>query len=378
MARKPKHPRRKPRTGGIRYKKGRALPWETEFPLGHDQKRYDSFASWEEATAHLDGLVADRDNTEQPRNIAGGSQRLDHFLTAWLESKVGHVKQKTLENYTYFCNLAVGYFGGDKRIDTILREDANKFYLYLHNRKFKDIAQLRMVLAQAFHYAEDEDYIKKNPFRRAKAPETEHRAATVLTKAQRSIMLEAAAIIDPWLAPLWHLYSRVGLRRGEGIGLLWANIDWKEKTISITQQYTYVGGDTVESTPKTKRSRRTFPVPDDIMEMLAALRKAQIERAAQSKSWQLTGLVFTDEDGRRLTVDYIRWRWTKIKERTAVNVRIHDLRHTALYHMEQAGVPESVRMAFAGHSAAAMAKHYADHAAEDLEAMREALKKMGS
>ena len=43
--------------------------------------------------------------------------------------------------------------------------------------------------------------------------------------------------------------------------------------------------------------------------------------------------------------------------------------------MEQDGAPQSVRIAIAGHSAVAMASHYADHAAHDLEAMRRAIEK---
>lgn len=379
MARKPKHPRRKPNTGCIRYKKGRALPWETDILVGHDDRRYDSFASWEEAAAHLDRLVAERDNTDRPRNLAGGSQRLDRFLTDWLTERHPHLKEKTYQNYAYLCDLAVGYFGGERRIDTIERKDAVACYAYFAARGFKDVGQLRMVLAQAFAVAEEEDYVKKNHFRRVKAPPTEHRCGMALTKFQRADMLRVAEDLDEWTAPLWHLYSRVGLRRGEGIGLLWGNINWQDKTISITQQYTDVHNKTVQSTPKTKRSRRTFPVPDDIMDMLARLRKAQAKRAAGNKDWVNNGLVFTDANGGALNVNHIRWRWIQIKKRAGIEprARIHDLRHTALYHMEQAGVPVSVRMAFAGHATARTADDYANHASEDMDAMRAALEKMG-
>ena len=50
---------------------------------------------------------------------------------------------------------------------------------------------------------------------------------------------------------------------------------------------------------------------------------------------------------------------------------IHDLRHTALYHLEQAGVAESTRMALAGHTQPTMAKHYTSHAT--IEDMRRAI-----
>ena len=374
MARK-KHPRRKPNTGALRYREGRALSWEAAFPLGHSEYRYDSFATWQEATAHLDQLVAERDSVEHPRNIPGGTKRLDRFLTDWLFSKKLHIREKTYENYAYLCDLAVGYFGGERRIDTIERKDADACYAYFHGRAFKNVSHLRMVLAQAFKYAEEENYTKGNPFRRAKAPATDHRPGMVLSKMQRATMLKVATELDPALAPIWHLYGRVGLRRGEGMGLLWSNVDWKQKTITITQQYTDVRNRTVKTIPKTARSRRTFPVPDDVMEMLADLFKEQ----ARDTGRIVTGLIFADDQGEHLAVQHIRWRWKQIKKRAALpaNVRIHDLRHTALYHMEQAGIPRSVRMAFAGHTTTRMADKYADHASEDMEAMRAALEKLG-
>lgn len=369
MARRAKRqPRRKPNTGAIRYKQGRTLPYEAAFPLGRGEYRYDAFATREEATAHLDQLTAERDSTDRPRNIAGGAQRFDRFLTDWLTSKKPHIKAKTYEHYEYLCGLAIGYVGGERRIDTLRREDADRLYTYFHDHGFKDIAQMRMVLSQAFTYAEDEDYIKRNPFKRAKAPPVAHRTPIALTKTQRAYLLECAFGTELEIA--WHLYSRMGLRRGEAIGLLWSNINWDARTLTITQQYTTVYSKTVKSTPKTPRSARTFPLPTDI---LAMLRRHQDARVGDA------GLIFTDKHGDPLTVDHVRWRWKQLKKKAgiAVGVRIHDLRHTALYHMEQAGIPESVRMAFAGHSSAAMAKRYTDHAVGDMEALRAALHKMG-
>lgn len=367
MARKAKQPRRKPNTGTIRYKKGRTLPYEAAFPLEGSEYRYDAFATRSEAATHLDALTAERDNTERPRNIAAGSQRLDRFLTDWLATKKPHIKLKTYEQYEYLCGLAIGYLGSETRIDTLRREDADKLYAYFHGRKFKDTSQIRMVLSQAFAYAEDEDYIKRNVFKRAKAPPITRRKAIALSKTVRAYLLECAFGTE--LEIIWHLYSRMGLRRGEGIGLLWSNIDYDARTITISQQYTTVYSKTVQSTPKTRRSARTFPVPNDI---LAMLRRRQIELQERGA---LVDLVFTDEGGTRLTVDHVRWRWKQLKKKAGIDmrVRIHDLRHTALYHMEQAGVPESVRMAFAGHSSAMMAKQYADHAVEDMDALRAAL-----
>lgn len=372
MARNAKRPRRKPNTGTIRYKRGRARPWEATFPLGRRAKpRTDSFATYEEAAAHLDQLTAERDDRVAPRNIAGGSMGFHQFVTLWLTIKKPHVKRNTYESYVHACGVATISIGLARRIDTIARRDADLLYVTLHEQGYKNVAQLRSVLSQAFDYAEQEDYVKSNPFRRAKAPAIERPRRITLTRAQRAHMLDCAAG-DP-LEILWHLYSRLGLRRGEGLGLLWANIDWDSKTLTITQQHTLVRGQTVTETPKTKRSRRTIPLPDDILALLRALHKAQIAEAAGDPRWEVTGLVFVGKHGRPYSAQFIYWSWGQLRKKAGITARvtIHDLRHTALTLIEQSGAPLSVVQAFAGHSSAAMTMHYADHA--DVAEMRAAL-----
>lgn len=375
MARK-KQPRRRRRgTGTIRHRPERAKPYEAAFPIGHGQYRVASFATWEDATAYLDRLTAERDDTARPRDIAGGSQRLDRFLTDWLSIKSPHIKAKTLAIYTYHCELTIGYFGGDRRIDTITRRDADLFYVHLHTQRFKDVAELRAVIGQAFAYAEDEDMIRTNPFRRAKAPPVERTPRIALTLAQRAHLLDLAA--GSPLEALWHLYSRLGLRRGEGIGLLWANIDFAAATVTITQQYTSLGGEMVKSTPKTRRSRRTIPIPADLLDLLRAHQRRQREQAARTEGWTMTGLVFTNERGERLTASAVYYHFKKLARRAGLDRRItvHDLRHSALHILEDSGTPLSVVQAIAGHSSAAMTRHYTDHAS--LDAMRQAIERTG-
>lgn len=368
MARKPK--RRKPNTGTVRHKRGRDKPFEAAFPLGGGTYRYDSFARADEAHAFLDKLTAERDHAVNPRNIAGGSMSLRVFFSLWLAIKKPLVKIKTYRDYEYQCKLAIVYLGESVRIDAVGRMQAQLMFTYYAERGYQNVSQLRTVLAQAWDYAEDEDYVHGNPFRRAKAPGAKRPRRIALSSAQVAALLEY--VKDSDLEILWHLYVRLGLRRGEGVGLLWANIDWTAQTISITQQYTNVD----KETPKTPRSARTFPVFDDILAMLRQLQRAQIAQAAADPDWQMSGLVFTNAHGRRLNPDAVYRRWTRIRAKLGLpeQVTIHDLRHTALYHMEIAGIPESVRMAFAGHSSAAMARKYADHA--DVAAMRAALEKM--
>lgn len=373
MARKAKDtrpPRRKRGTGTIRYKAGREKPWEAEFPIDKRECRYDYFLTRAEASAHLDQLVAERDDPKAPRNIAGGSQRVDAFLVDFLNRKAPHVKKKTLADYTYQCGLA-GEYLGSLRIDEIKRPHADAMLLYYHRRGYHNGAQLRMVCAQAFEYAVEEHYISDNPFRKAAVAPVERREGVALTTYQRDALLLAA--MDTWLAPLWHLYCRLALREGEGLGLRWGDLDRANGTITIVQQYTAVKGKVYKETPKTPKSRRTVPVPADILALLDTHRAAQRAHAAKTPEWREHGLMFPSSVGTPIPPRNLMRRYKALLKDAGLpsTLTIHDLRHTALYHLEQAGVAESTRMALAGHTQPSMAKHYTNHAT--IEEMRRAI-----
>ena len=72
---------------------------------------------------------------------------------------------------------------------------------------------------------------------------------------------------------LWAL-ALYGLRRGELAGLRWEHVDLTAQTVSIVENRVVLGKQRVESgTPKSKASRRTLPVPDDVVQVLKAARQ---------------------------------------------------------------------------------------------------------
>jgi integrase len=54
------------------------------------------------------------------------------------------------------------------------------------------------------------------------------------------------------------------------------------------------------------------------------------------------------------------WRsaWRSIKKEAGIKARFHDLRHTAVTTMAEAGLPDHTIMAQVGHVSPAMMKHY--------------------
>lgn len=378
-------PRRKPGTGAIRTKKERALPYETEFTHSDGAKQFDYFGTTEEAAAHLDRLVAERDDKDAPLNTAKGAQTFTQFLTAWLGIKAAHVSEKTLEDYTYQCDVAAGEGGmSQRRIRDINLMEADTMLASLGRKGYKNVSQMRMVLRQAFDYAVENDYIKKNPFQKAKAPKTKHKKKIALSEAQRAILLEYATIEGGMpLLPLWHLESRLAFRRGETLGLKWSDIDFDTATITIQRQRTTLGNSTItKDAPKGDEEGskvRAVPIPPDLLEILKQHRLDQHKRAIADLDWDDQGFVFVGDHGRPPAANRVNKRLKKIIDRAnaatpgalPTTLTPHMLRHTSLYLLALGGTPANVRKALSGHSTAKMDELYTSHA--QIEDVRRAL-----
>ena len=68
-----------------------------------------------------------------------------------------------------------------------------------------------------------------------------------------------------------------GLRRGEIAGSRWANVDLKAKTVIVAENRVVVDREVVVGTPKSKASNRALPMLDEVVEVLRAARKRQVE-----------------------------------------------------------------------------------------------------
>lgn len=364
MARKkqPRYDRRKRGTGSIRHKPGRAQPWEAEWRHDDATREYRGFSSRSEAAAWLDELAAKR---ERGQDTTAGAQSFSTFIQKWLLIKqTKGVAAKTMHTYQFYAETASGQIG-KLRIDCLTLEHMEALLAYLIGAKFQNTHALFGMLGQAFKYARASSlrWMTVDPLDGLEIPPVQRRKNQILTVAQRAHLLELAREEhdpDVPLLPLWHLYSRLGLRKGEGIALMWVDVDWENKILRVDESITNVGADNPRGSTKN-RQIRLVPLPDDILTMLADLRRWQQRRG-------VFGAIFVDAQGETVTPQHVQYRWVLLRKRAGfAKTTIHDLRHTALTILALAGVPENVRMALAGHRSTQMADLYSNHASvEDI------------
>jgi integrase len=171
------------------------------------------------------------------------------------------------------------------------------------------------------------------------------------------------------LVAMWRLAALTGLRRGEVLGLRWADLDLDNGWLAVRQTLVVVNNHIQVSQPKTARGRRRIALDPATCSALRQHRRAQVaERLGAGPSWSDTGLVFTHQDGRPLHPEYVRRLFDRHLQRIGLpRIRLHDLRHTHATLALQAGVHPKVVSERLGHTTVAMTLDIYSHAIPALE-----------
>jgi integrase len=163
------------------------------------------------------------------------------------------------------------------------------------------------------------------------------------------------------------LLTLAGWRRSEVLGLAWSAVDFDAGTVSVAQGRVVVrGAQTTTGAPKSERSRRTLPMPADVMAALRMLNAQQKrERVALGPTWIDTGLIAVNEDGSPVRPETYSKVFRRHCMAAAVPViRSHDTRHTAATRMLDCGTTVSAAAKWLGHDPAMTLRVYG-HVYED-------------
>jgi integrase len=222
---------------------------------------------------------------------------------------------------------------------------------------------LRLLFRQARKWR----WVSENPLELVDPPPAEAPEAEVLTPAEIARLLTAYRELAAEATPserYWYDAARrmtvlalsTGLRRGELLGLRWANVELLERRLHVRQAW--VRGEM--TTPKSRAGRRTIPLGP---RALAALE----EQYAASRYQAPECVVFGHEalgaplDASKLT-GYARQAYKRATLGKPVRPW-HGLRHTALTETAAAGVPAMYVQAKAGHAQGSTTERYL-HAAK--------------
>lgn len=162
-------------------------------------------------------------------------------------------------------------------------------------------------------------------------------ARRVLRPEQAAVLLVAMAEDRLWC--YWLVAFAQGFRRGEGLGMKWADLDFAGRTWLPELQVQWLRGDKDPETGKRKGRLAAVEVKtSESGEKIALTRTAaqalgrweaeQNRMRLASPRWAELGLVFTTRLGTALSPRNVDRAWEQLCEKAgAPGTRLHDLRH---------------------------------------------------
>ena len=147
-----------------------------------------------------------------------------------------------------------------------------------------------------------------------------------------------------------------GLRRGEAAGLLWSNIDFKNKKIIIGNSL--IEGEKRElinrKSLKTKSSYRTLELIPEVEKFLLAVKKKQEENKKLFKgyyNYKYNDNICIKENGELIKLGYITQKFKQVTKKLGYDdVHFHCLRHSFATNMYDEGMDMNDIKDWLGHS----------------------------
>src|SRR5438445_11336942 len=202
-------------------------------------------------------------------------------LEEWLEGK-GNLRPSTRRSYQRNIDKHLVPRIGDIPLSTLRGAQIERALREIRNDRGMGAATTRRVFATlraALNKAVRQGLIATNPCASVELEgEVEHRApAHVWTPLQVRTFL--THVRDDRLHALYLLVVTTGLRRGEAIGLRWAEVDLDAGLILVQRSVVQIGGQIVEGVPKTRHSKRAVPLDS----LTTATLRAHYRRQSQER-----------------------------------------------------------------------------------------------
>jgi integrase len=322
--------------------------WEAALGVGGRRQRYVGQSQREVRVK----LLAARRALEQGIVLSGSSQRVEEYLTRWLEDSVRPSVRWTTHRAYSLCMRRLSPLIGHLRLTALTPQAVQAAYAALLQKGLsrRSVEQTHTVLHRALRQAVLWGLMSQS-YRGGDRPTTDAPGDAQLTEEEVGRLFEASR--GDRLHALWVLLATTGLRLGEARGLLWSDIDFASGRLVVNralQRQTRLGYVFVE--PKTPRSRRTVYLAPGTINTLTDHRRRQVEdQLGSGPEWDNTGLVFTTAVGRPADGTWVtKWFHRALDQGGLPRVRIHDLRPTAATHLLRRGVHPKVVQELLGHS----------------------------
>lgn len=306
----------------FKYRSGYAAYAWIVTPEGRRVRKWVYGKSREEVNGKWLALTVAARKAPMPSRVPTLAEYLRHWLAGTVTPTLAPT---TAANYELFCRAYIVPDLGRKRVDRLAVRDVQGWLNDLKTRcqccaQGKDARratprccakgacchqvasewtrhQAWTVLHGALSAAIREDLVSRNVAALVRVPTPRARRAPVWTAEQSRVFLECAKQGDDPFFAAYVLMLVLGLRRGEVLGLAWADVDLDLEQAWIGWQVQRVGGKLVRRPTKTESSDAYLPLPGVCVRALNLRRVNQEAAREAAPVWHDSGLVFTSSVG---------------------------------------------------------------------------------
>lgn len=295
--------------------------------------------------------------------VAKTRQTLAEFVGDWLAAIEPTVRPATHYSYARNLRLHVAPYVGSVPMVGIDAGTLNGMYARLLAEGRKDseggglsprsVRYVHTILHRVFKDAVKWGRLSRNPADAADPPRAVASGGPgMVTWSAQDLGRFLDGVRGDRLYGAYLLLATSAMRRGEALGLRWADLDLTDGRAAIRQTVIAIHHQVLFGTPKTAKGRRTVTLDAVTVAALREHRKRQNEERLQIGSgWTDLDLVFCRVDGTPLHPErFSRSFSDRVRQLGLPKIRLHDLRHGWASMALAAGVHPKVVQERLGHA----------------------------
>jgi len=287
---------------------------------------------------------------------------LESWIITWMDLyRKNAIELTTWENNYWQINTHIIPEIGHILLKNLTTDDVQKFYNKMTKEKFAPatVKKNHQLLSMCLSKAVEKRLLSWNVSKPTELPKLEDDEARAMTEEEMNIFLdELTRIKGPFKTRgVWPVIFLTllgtGLREGEVLSLRWATINLRKRiakvleTLVRTQEKGLIFTD-----PKTKKSKREVPLPDEVAFAIRLHRIHQAKfRLASGKKYQNQNLVFCTSKGTPIEPRGLIRAFHRIRDKAGLpkDLTVHSLRHTFATRLLEEGVSLKVVSDLLGH-----------------------------
>lgn len=305
--------------------------------------------------------------------IESSRQTLNDHLDNWLKIIKTRITEQTYNSYEMLLRIHIRPKIGHMKLTDVKIHDAQTVFadMEAEGLSARTVRYAHAVLSMAFGKAVELDYVVKNPCDFVELPKQVKEETKAMSPEQTSKFLSCAADDKQGLPLEFALIT--GMRPEEYLALKWSDLDLVRGVAVVQRALVWrKGGGYKFGEPKTKKSRRSIPLPAGLVAKLKAHRRLQLERKLQlGQAYSNLDLIFATELGtpihyRNLTQRHYR-KILKKAELASEGLVLYSLRHTCATLLLTSGENPKVVSERLGHSSVKVTLDTYSHVLPDMQ-----------